>query len=97
MSVVKSKRKESKFEVFHHFYKMRKEITDLLLRDFGYSVKKSEAHLEKMFGGKPFHELDDNEKEHYHKRHARNEAFEQWFIGYQRDTIMEQASKGKHG
>jgi hypothetical protein len=42
MAVVKRKRKESQFEVFHHFYKVRKNITDLLLRDFGYSAKKSD-------------------------------------------------------
>lgn len=38
MSVLKSKRKPSQFEVFHHLNKLRKEITDLLLRDFGYNA-----------------------------------------------------------
>ena len=28
MSVLKSKRKESQFEVFHHLTKMRKEVTE---------------------------------------------------------------------
>ena len=56
MTVVKRKRKESPFEVFHHFYRVRKDITDLLLRDFGYSQKKARQHLEKMFGGKTYHE-----------------------------------------
>ena len=45
MSVVKSKRKESQLEVFHHFVKMRKKITDLLLRDFGYSYEKDEEDI----------------------------------------------------
>ena len=36
MSVLKSKRKESKFEVFHNFYKLRKELTELVYRRFGY-------------------------------------------------------------
>ena len=36
MSVLKNKRKASQFEVFHHLYKVRKDITELLLRDFGY-------------------------------------------------------------
>lgn len=48
MSVVKRKRNESQFEVFHHFYKVRKEMTDLLLRDFGFSEKKSDAYLSKL-------------------------------------------------
>ena len=30
MSVPKGKRKESQFEVVKHFYKLRKEMTDLL-------------------------------------------------------------------
>lgn len=36
MSVLKANRKESPFEVISHAYKMRRAITDLLLRDFGY-------------------------------------------------------------
>ena len=41
MSVLKNKRKASQFEVFHHLYKMRRDITELLLRDFGYSFEKA--------------------------------------------------------
>lgn len=36
MAVLKSKRKQSKLEVFHHAYKLRREMTNLLMRDFGY-------------------------------------------------------------
>jgi hypothetical protein len=61
MSVLKSKRKESPFEVFHHLYKMRKDITDLLLRDFGYSEGKALKYLEKQFGS-----LFQNLKEEYY-------------------------------
>lgn len=50
MSVLKSKRKPSQFEVFHHLNKLRKDITDLLLRDFGYNAVKSEKRLERWFG-----------------------------------------------
>lgn len=46
MSVLKYKRKESKFEVFDYFYRTRKEITDLLLRDFGYDKTKSDARVQ---------------------------------------------------
>ena len=52
MSVLKSKRKASQFEVFHHLNKLRRDITDLLLRDFGYSFEKAEARLEKRLGGR---------------------------------------------
>ncbi len=54
LSVPKGKRKESQFEVIKHFYRLRKDITDLLLRDFGYSEKKAKQKLEKRLGGKAY-------------------------------------------
>jgi len=89
MSVPKGKRKESQFEVIKHFYRLRKDITDLLLRDFGYSEKKSKKRLKRMFGGKSYDELSETQQDHYNQRVSRNEGFEEWFIGYQRDTIMD--------
>lgn len=89
MSVVKRERKESKFEVFHHFYKVRRDITDLMLRDFGYSNKKSEQYLLKIFGNRSYEELTDNEKEHYDRRKEKTNAFEDWFIKDQRQVIMD--------
>ena len=89
MSILKSKRKESPFEVFHHLYKIRKEITDLLLRDFGYSDMKAREYLEKKFGGKSFGELTEPEKEQYIKRKKRDEAFREWFIFDQRKAIID--------
>ena len=89
MSVPKRKRKQSQFEVIKHFYRLRKDITDLLLRDFGYNQKKAEDKLSRMFGGKPYEELTEEQKKHCEKRAARSEAFELWFIGYQRDAIMD--------
>ena len=38
MAVLKSKRKQSRLEVFHHAYRLRREMTDLLMRDFGYKA-----------------------------------------------------------
>lgn len=89
MSVVKRKRKESQFEVFHHFYKVRKDITDLLLRDFGYSEKKSEEYLLKMFGGRPYHELTEADQKHYDDRKRKTNSFEEWFIVDQRQVVMD--------
>ena len=52
MSVVKRKRKQSQFEVFHHFYRVRKDITDLLLRDFGYNEKKAKReNMNELYQG----------------------------------------------
>lgn len=89
MSVLKAKRKSSQFEVFHHFYKTRKEITDLLLRDFGYDLERAEKRVVKLFGGKPYEELTPEEKVRYDKLKAKNEAFDNWFIEDERKCIVD--------
>lgn len=87
MSVLKSKRKASQFEVFHHLYKMRKEITELLLRDFGYSFEKAAKRLDRKFG-RPYEQLSEAERERYDRTKVRWEAFDDWFIYDQRQTIV---------
>lgn len=89
MPIPKSKRKESQFEVFHHFTQMRKKITDLLLRDFGYSYEKFNKNIEKRYGGKTYEELDDTQKADYFRKKKRNEAFDEWFVVQERDLIIE--------
>lgn len=89
MSVLKAKQKSSQFEVFHHFYKTRKEITDLLLRDFGYDLERAEKRVAKLFGGKPYEELTPEEKVRYDKLKAKNEAFDNWFIEDERKCIVD--------
>jgi len=89
MAVPKRKRKQSQFEVIKHFYRLRFEITDLLLRDFGYSEKKAAERLQRIFGGKSYEELTEEQQKHYNQRASRNEGFENWFIGYQRDAVMD--------
>ena len=89
MSVLKSKRKASQFEVFNHFYKMRKEVTDLLLRDFGYDLERAEKKAMKMFGDKTYEELTPEEKARYEKLMAKNKAFDEWFIADERQTVVD--------
>lgn len=89
MSVLKSKRKESQFEVFHHLYKMRKEVTDLLLRDFGYDYERSVKKIEKSFGGRKPEELSEDEKTRYEYVTSKNESFAQWFILDERKVITD--------
>lgn len=86
MSVVKSKRKESQFEVFHHFTKTRKKITDLLLRDFGYSYEKFDKKLTRLYGE---NELSESQKANYDRQKKRNEAFEEWYIYQERKIVMD--------
>lgn len=89
MSVLKSKRKASQFEVFHHFYKMRKEVTDLLLRDFGYDYNRAENKMAKMFGGRSYTELTPEEKSRYDRLMEKNRAFDEWFIEDERKVIVD--------
>ena len=89
MSVLKSKRKASQFEVFHQLKKMRKEVTDLLLRDFGYNLDKATKNVEKTFGGRPYEELSPDEKVRYEKLMEKNIAFAEWFIADERKVIVD--------
>lgn len=89
MSVIKSKRKSSQFEVFHHLTKLRKEVTDLLLRDFGYNKRKAEQNIKRKFGGKSYEELTDEEKIIYDRMKQKQDAFNNWFIEDQRKAVVD--------
>ena len=89
MSVLKSKRKPSQFEVFHHLYKLRRNITDLLLRDFGYSFEKADKRLQKRFSGRAYEDLADNEKAQYDRLQKRWTAFDEWFVIDERKVIVD--------
>lgn len=89
MSVLKRNRKASQFEVFHHLNKLRRDITDLLLRDFGYSFEKAEKRLERRFSGRSYEELTEMEKGVYDRLKKRWEAFDEWFIEDQRKIIVD--------
>jgi hypothetical protein len=89
MSVLKSKRKASQFEVFHHLYKVRRDITELLLRDFGYTYEKAEKRLAKRFNGRSYTELTEAEQLQYDSLKKRWEAFDDWFIYDERQVIVD--------
>ena len=82
MSVPKGKRRESQFQVIRHFYRLRKDITDLLLRDFGYKQKKADNSMQKLFGGKPYEELTEEQRAHYNKRKNMDNLFYKLKEGY---------------
>lgn len=88
MSVPKRKRKESSFEVFHHLTKMRKDITDLLLRDFGYSSEKFQKNVDRRCGGKSIEQLSDIQKLNIERQIKRSAAFDEWFISQERHVII---------
>lgn len=68
---------------------MRRDITDLLLRDFGYSRVKSEKRLKNITKDRDYDELTDEEKLQYDRQKERNEAFFDWFITSERDEIVD--------
>lgn len=68
---------------------MRKEITDLLLRDFGYDLERADSKALKMFSGKPYEELTPEEKARYDKVKTKNEAFAEWFIHDERQVVVD--------
>ena len=87
MSVIKAKRKESQFEVFHHLYQMRKEVTNLLLYDFGYDLERANKRVQKQIG-KPVEEMNTEEHKRYEKRFAKNLAFDKWFVENERTMVL---------
>lgn len=89
MSVVKRKRKESQFEVLHHLTKMRKDITDLLLRDFGYDFDKFKKQLDKRYGNKPVSEMSEIQRRNYYKQLNRCDEFHEWYIMHERTVIID--------
>ena len=68
---------------------MRKEVTDLLLRDFGYDLDKAMKKVETTFGGRPYEELSPDEKVRYEKLMEKNIAFAEWFIADERKVIVD--------
>ncbi len=90
MSVLKSKRKPSQFEVFHHFYKMRREVTSLLLRDFGFDLERAEKNIRHTyFTDRSYEELTPEEQHRYDNIMKRYLAFVEWFIADERQSVTD--------
>ena len=88
MSVPAWKRKPSEFKVHSQLTKMRKEVTDLALRDFGWRKDKEAKRIERLFNNRKFEQLNPEEQERYTKLQERNEAFAEWFIKDEREYII---------
>lgn len=86
MSVVKSRRKQSRFEAQHHYYQLRTEVTRLLLQDFGFDEKKYREYIETY---RRNHQAADNVDEVVEKWEKKCESFNRWFIDSECDAILE--------
>ena len=67
---------------------MRKDITDLLLRDFGYSSEKFQKNVDRRCGGKSIEQLSDIQKLNIERQIKRSAAFDEWFISQERHVII---------
>lgn len=88
MSVIKAKRKQSQFEVLHHWYSVRREITSLMLYDFGYKPKQQEQKLLRHLGLNNLERLEGDAFEAYKRFRARDNAFSTWFLNDARQTVI---------
>ena len=85
MSVPAGKRKQSRFEASHHFYRVRTEVTNLMLLDFGFSKEKYEKMIERY---RIAHEAAPNVDEVVARYQKKCEAFYKWFIDKECDVVL---------
>lgn len=86
MSVPKGKRQESRFEAQHHYYALRKAVTDLILNDFGFSEEKYRKKMEKY---RHDHRKDANINDIVERWERKNQSFKKWFIDEEARAILE--------
>ena len=86
MAVPKGRRSESRFEASHHFYGLRREVTELILNDFGYSHNKAQKKIDRY---RKAHEKDQDVEEIVGKLQKKTESFEGWFIDEEARAILE--------
>ena len=86
MSVPKGRRSESRFEAQHHFIKLRNDVTELVINDFGYSEHKYTAKLEKY---KQTHRNDSNFDDVVNRWQNKVDSFKEWFIDEEAKAILD--------
>ena len=85
-NVPKSKRKPTKFEAWHHFFKLRTEVTALMLNDFGFSYEKYMAQIEKYRNA---YKQMANCEEIVARRKKKADSFYRWFVDKECDAVLE--------
>lgn len=68
---------------------MRRDLTNLLLMDFGLSPAKEQRVLQKVLNGRDFDQLPDKDKERVIRTQQRIEGFHDWFISSERSAIVD--------
>ena len=85
MSVPKGKRKESRFEAQHHFYRLRADVTSLMLLDFGFSEEKYRKHIERY---RETHAKAGNVDEAVERYQRKCDSFKKWFIDKECGAVL---------
>jgi len=86
-----SERKESKFEVIAHFYKLRKEITNLTLHNFSYDYNKSLNRLIRVFHCETWDDvtnLSPQEQARIRGYVEKHQGLENWYLEDERYAII---------
>ena len=86
MGVPKGRRKESRFEAQHHYFRLRSEITTLMLLDFGFSEEKYRKGIERY---REAHQAASNVDEVVARYEKKCESFKKWFIDKECDAVLE--------
>lgn len=85
MGVPAGRRKISKFEAPHHFFKLRAEVTNLMLLDFGFSEEKYKELIERY---REHHKASENLDEVVERYEKKLKSFQSWFIDKECDTVL---------
>lgn len=88
-SVVASKRKESQFEMYDLYYKLRAKLTNILLMDFGYNTKKRIAPIQKMYALDSYENMSEQQRANFDIYYKRTLGFDEWFILEGRKSILD--------
>ena len=86
MAVPKGKRRLSRFEAQHHFFKLRDSVTELMINDFGFDLEKYHARIEQVRQRNAHSPNCDKIVERYVKR---ANSFNRWFIDKECDAVLE--------
>lgn len=82
----KSKRKPTKFEAEHNFYKLRDQVTQLILLDFGFSEEKYKRSIERY---REMHKSSNNVDEVVARYQMKCEQFSKFFIDHECSVILD--------
>lgn len=84
-SVPLSRRKPSRFEAEHQFYKLRDAVTEFMLLDFGFSQEKYEKMIERY---RATHSNCDSVDEIVARWKKKSDAFYKWYIDKECDAVL---------